>query len=70
MGEQRNLTEENVEKFEMCQMCSLLMAILDRVEMATEDPEIIKLTKQRLDIAELMGLKVVFEGKIDSGKMQ
>ena len=56
--------------FEMCKMCSLLLALLDRIEMETEDMNILKITKQRMEIAEQMGLIVVYEGKIDSGKMQ
>ncbi len=56
--------------FEMCEMCSLLLVLLDRIEMETEDMNILKITKQRMEIAEQMGLSVVYEGKIDSGKMQ
>jgi len=58
------------ENFQMCEMCSLLLALLDRIEMETDDPKVLEITKQRMDIAEQMGFRVIYEGKIYSGKMQ
>jgi len=59
-----------MKDFQMCKMCSLLLTLLDRIEMESEDPAILKITKQRMKIAEQMGFKVIYEGKIDSGRMQ
>jgi len=61
---------KKMKDFQMCKMCSLLLTLLDRIEMESEDPAILKITKQRMKIAEQMGFKVIYEGKIDSGRMQ
>ncbi len=41
-------------------MTSDLLALLDLIELATEDQDILKLTRQRHDIAEKHGYTVVF----------
>lgn len=47
--------------FEMCEMCSLLLTLLDQVEMASNEDNIIEITRQRFKVAEDMGLTVGFE---------
>lgn len=56
-------------KFEMCEMCSMLLTLLDRIEIITNNPKIIEITKQRMKIAEQMGLTVSYGGE-QSGEMQ
>ena len=55
------------EDYKICKMCSLLMTLLDQVEMASNEDEVLEITRQRFKIAEDMGLTVVFEGRGDSG---
>lgn len=61
---EEKMTEDN------WQLCSLLLTLLDKIEMETDDPKILKITKQRMEIAKQMGCEVVYEGKIDTGRMQ
>ncbi len=48
------MTEDKID------MTSELLALLDLIELATEDQDILKLTRQRHDIARQHGYTVVF----------
>jgi len=52
---------------QMCEMCSLLLTLLDKIEMETDDLEILKITRQRFEVAEQEGLEVIFSEVSETG---
>lgn len=52
-----------------CEMCSLLLSLLDKIEIDSEEENIIAIARQRFEIAKSQGLTVEF-GCLASGKDQ